>query len=58
MRWHNTCKAGTYSQFLSQTECTKCPAGTYSNLIGIDNINKCKDCLPKYYCPDPGINTM
>ncbi|PIK35707.1 hypothetical protein BSL78_27463 [Apostichopus japonicus] len=34
-----------------------CPPGTYNGLEGAYNISSCVDCLPSYYCQDPGLST-
>ena len=32
----------------------KCPPGFFNNETGLQNVNECTECLPRFYCPSYG----
>lgn len=48
------CKAGSYSEGITNTSCTLCPEGTYSPNSGGTYNRQCYPCDNNYYNPDKG----
>lgn len=50
------CAPGNYCPKQTATEKEHpCPAGTYSNKTGLERMDQCQPCPPKYYCGTDGL---